>query len=243
MAEHAHATAGTLYGVSVGPGDPELMTVKAVRIISEADVVAVPDAGRGVGAAQSIAANLLEGKEILPCPMPMTRDATVIDQTHHAVADTLCGLLDQGKSVAYLCLGDVSIYSSYGYLHQLVSERGYPTEVIPGVTSVSAAAARLGTGGRSVQMRLEASTDPDFGTLAAASDWGSGLVGEKVALAAEGLKSKLVLQIHDELLFDCPRDEVPRVEALAKREMESALDLGVPLEVAVGHGANWLEAH
>ena len=63
------------------------------------------------------------------------------------------------------------------------------------------------------------------------------------ALAAEGLKSKLVLQIHDELLFDCPRDEVPRVEALAKREMESALDLGVPLEVAVGHGANWLEAH
>ena len=63
------------------------------------------------------------------------------------------------------------------------------------------------------------------------------------ALAAEGLRSKLVLQIHDELLFDCPRDEVPRVEALAKREMESALDLGVPLEVSVGHGANWLEAH
>jgi len=63
------------------------------------------------------------------------------------------------------------------------------------------------------------------------------------ALAAEGLRSKLVLQIHDELLFDCPKDEVPRVEALAKREMESALDLGVPLEVAVGHGVNWLEAH
>lgn len=144
MAEHTHATAGTLYGVSVGPGDPELMTVKAVRVIQEADVVAVPDAGRGVGAAQSIAANLLEGKEILPCPMPMTRDLAVIDQTHRAVADTLCAILDQGKSVAYLCLGDVSIYSSYGYLHQLVGERGYPTEVIPGVTSVSAAAARLG---------------------------------------------------------------------------------------------------
>ncbi len=63
------------------------------------------------------------------------------------------------------------------------------------------------------------------------------------ALAAEGLRSKLVLQIHDELLFDCPRDEVAQVEALAKREMESALDLGVPLEVSVGHGANWLEAH
>jgi len=63
------------------------------------------------------------------------------------------------------------------------------------------------------------------------------------ALAAEGLRSKLVLQIHDELLFDCPKEEVPAVEALAKREMEAALDLGVPLEVSVGHGVNWLEAH
>ena len=63
------------------------------------------------------------------------------------------------------------------------------------------------------------------------------------ALAAEGLKSKLVLQIHDELLFDCPKEEVAQVEALAKREMENAMDLGVPLEVSVGHGANWLEAH
>jgi len=63
------------------------------------------------------------------------------------------------------------------------------------------------------------------------------------ALAAEGLRSKLVLQIHDELLFDCPKEEVPAVEALAKREMESAMDLGVPLEVSVGHGVNWLDAH
>lgn len=145
MSENNTATAGTLYGVSVGPGDPELMTVKAVRVIREADIVAVPDAGRGIGAAQAIAAAHLEGKEILPCPMPMTRDAAMIKETHRAVADTLCKLLDQGKSVAYLCLGDVSIYSSYGYLHQLVRDRGYHTEVIPGVTSVSAAAACLGT--------------------------------------------------------------------------------------------------
>ena len=145
MSENNTATAGTLYGVSVGPGDPELMTVKAVRVIREADIVAVPDAGRGIGAAQAIAAAHLEGKEILPCPMPMTRDAAIIKETHRAVADTLCKLLDQGKSVAYLCLGDVSIYSSYGYLHQLVRDRGYHTEVIPGVTSVSAAAACLGT--------------------------------------------------------------------------------------------------
>jgi DNA polymerase-1 len=63
------------------------------------------------------------------------------------------------------------------------------------------------------------------------------------ALKAEGLKAKMVLQIHDELLFDVPRAEVEAVSALAKREMSSALDLGVPLEVSVGVGENWLAAH
>ena len=63
------------------------------------------------------------------------------------------------------------------------------------------------------------------------------------ALKAEGLKARMVLQIHDELLFDTPPDEVERVIALAKREMSSAMDLGVPLEVGVGTGSNWLEAH
>ena len=145
MTDGEHEGAGTLYGVSVGPGDPELMTIKAMRVIREADVVAVPDAGRGYGMAQDIAGDLLTGKEVLPCPMPMTHDEAVAQATHRTVADMLCQLLDEGKNVAYLCLGDVSIYSSYGYLHKLVSERGYPTEIVPGITSVSAAAARLGT--------------------------------------------------------------------------------------------------
>ena len=58
-----------------------------------------------------------------------------------------------------------------------------------------------------------------------------------------GLKAKMVLQIHDELLFDVPRDEVEQVKEIARREMESAMDVGVPLEVSVGVGENWLEAH
>ena len=63
------------------------------------------------------------------------------------------------------------------------------------------------------------------------------------ALKAAGLKTKMILQIHDELLFDVPKDEVEQVKALVKREMEGAMSLGVPLEVSVGVGANWLEAH
>ena len=63
------------------------------------------------------------------------------------------------------------------------------------------------------------------------------------AFKAAGLRAKMILQIHDELLFDTPRDEVERVKEIVKREMEGALDLGVPLDVSVGVGDNWLEAH
>ena len=63
------------------------------------------------------------------------------------------------------------------------------------------------------------------------------------ALKRAGLKAKMVLQIHDELLFDVPKDEVEQVKEIARREMESAMDVGVPLEVSVGVGSNWLEAH
>ena len=63
------------------------------------------------------------------------------------------------------------------------------------------------------------------------------------AFRDEGLRTKMILQIHDELLFDTPRDEVERVKVVVKREMEGALDLGVPLDVSVGVGDNWLEAH
>ncbi len=63
------------------------------------------------------------------------------------------------------------------------------------------------------------------------------------ALKAEGLRSKMVLQIHDELVFDCPKEEAARVKEIARREMTTALDFGVPLDVGLGEGANWLDAH
>ena len=63
------------------------------------------------------------------------------------------------------------------------------------------------------------------------------------ALKEESLKAKMILQIHDELLFDVPADEVARVTEIAKSEMVAAWDFGVPLEVSVGAGKNWLEAH
>lgn len=132
-----------LYGVSVGPGDPELLTLKALRIIKEADVIAVPNTGQRRQLAYDIAKPYLEGKEILDCYTPMARDHNVALEAYKAVCGDICALLDAGKSVAYLVLGDASVYSTYTYIHAMVQERGYATEIVPGVPSFCAVAATL----------------------------------------------------------------------------------------------------
>ena len=63
------------------------------------------------------------------------------------------------------------------------------------------------------------------------------------AMKRENLRAKMVLQIHDELVFDCPKAEAERLKEIVRREMSAAYDFGVPLEVGIGEGANWLDAH
>lgn len=135
---------GKLFGVSVGPGDPELLTLKAVRVIREADVVAVPNIGHKRQTAFEIAKEQLQGKQLLDCATPMTQDRAATEAAYIKIADDVCALLDEGKSVAYLCLGDVAVYSTYFYVHDIVVARGYDAEAVPGVTSFSAVAAKLG---------------------------------------------------------------------------------------------------
>lgn len=134
---------GILYGVGVGPGDPELMTVKAVRILTECDVVAVPKAGESEKTAQKIAAAYIADKPVLACDMPMIRDKARLDAAHDQAADAICALLDAGKTVAFLTLGDPSVYSTYWYVHKRVRARGYDARLVPGVPSFCAAAAAL----------------------------------------------------------------------------------------------------
>lgn len=135
---------GTLYGVGVGPGDPELLTLKAVRILKEADVIAMPDKGSGESTAEAIVGDFIRGKARVSCPTPMTRDQQVLEASYCQSADTLCALLDEGKTVAFITLGDPTVYSTYVYIHRLVVERGYEAALIPGVPSFCAAAAELG---------------------------------------------------------------------------------------------------
>lgn len=135
---------GTLYGLGVGPGDPELLTVKAVRILTQADVIAVPDKGAGEKTAWNIVKDYIGERPLLHCPTPMIRDQKALDEAHDAIASELCALLEEGKTVAYVTLGDPCVYSTYLYVHNRVLSRGYRADIVPGVPSFCAAAARLG---------------------------------------------------------------------------------------------------
>ncbi len=138
---------GTLYGVGVGPGDPKLMTYLAVETVKKCPVIAVPAEGREHAVSYRIAEGIVEGleeKECLNLSTPMTKDMQILERNYRAAADRIIGQLEQGKDVAYLTLGDPTIYSTYIYIHRIVGKRGYKTQIVNGIPSFCAVAARLG---------------------------------------------------------------------------------------------------
>ncbi|MEE1753583.1 precorrin-2 C(20)-methyltransferase [Streptomyces sp. SP18CS02] len=143
---------GKLYGVGLGPGDPSLMTVRAVEVIAAADVVAYHSARHGRSIARSIAAAHIREDHIEERLMyPLTVETTdhpggyrgALNDFYEEASARLAAHLDAGRTVAVLAEGDPLFYGSYQHMHKRLAHR-YPTEVVPGVTSVSAAAARLG---------------------------------------------------------------------------------------------------
>lgn len=134
---------GTLYGVGVGPGDKKLLTLHAIETLRNADVIAVPDTG-GEKTSLKIVEEYIAEKELKYCSMPMTRDPEQLRQSHEACADELCALLDQGLSIAFITLGDPTVYSTYMYVHRLVTGKGCKAEIVNGIPSFCAAAGKLG---------------------------------------------------------------------------------------------------
>ena len=137
---------GIVYGVGVGPGDPELMTLKAARLIRENNVIAVP----GENAAESVACRIagaavpeLKDKELVGVLMPMSRDRKALEAAHRRAAAMLEAYLERGENVVFLTLGDPTVYSTFSYLQHILEEDGYQVELISGVPSFCAAAARL----------------------------------------------------------------------------------------------------
>ena len=137
---------GKLFGVGVGPGDPELLTLKTARLLKECDVVAFP----GKEAEKCFAYRIAKGavpeiseKELLAIDMPMIKDQEVRKLAYEKGAAQLCEKLEEGKNVVFITLGDTTVYSTYCYLHKKVAQKGYATEMVPGITSFCAAAAVL----------------------------------------------------------------------------------------------------
>ena len=139
--------AGKLIGVGVGPGDPEMMTVKAIRTIRENDIIALPGPVAKETTAYGIAVQAvpeLESKTLISLDFPMVMDRKQQERNHQAAANALEKILDTGENVVFLTLGDVTIYSTFSYVQHFVEADGYQVELINGIPSFCAAAAALG---------------------------------------------------------------------------------------------------
>ncbi|HJD48103.1 MAG TPA: precorrin-2 C(20)-methyltransferase [Candidatus Mediterraneibacter norfolkensis] len=157
---------GTFTGAGVGPGDPELMTLKAVRAIRECSVIAVPVSDNSLEAPvcekagtesqykeyldRCVAFGIARGavpevekKDRIFLPMPMIKEKDKLRNIHDMDADAVAEILEQGKDVVFLTLGDPTVYSTCMYVHKRLKRKGYPTELVPGIPSFCAAAARM----------------------------------------------------------------------------------------------------
>jgi precorrin-2/cobalt-factor-2 C20-methyltransferase len=156
MADQANSTRGRLYGLGVGPGDPELITVKALRLLKSAHVVAYFVAkGKKGNAFSIIESHLSSEQEQLPLVYPVTTEAlepplsyeAIIADFYDTAAEVVAKHLDAGRDVAVICEGDPFFYGSYMYLHDRLANRLAPRfegEVVPGVCSMLGGVAVLG---------------------------------------------------------------------------------------------------
>lgn len=140
---------GKLYGIGVGPGDPELVTLKAARIIKETDIVFAPKSRNGK---PSVALNIVQGIideredecEILQPLFPMTEDKDELDKSWDKATDMLFEKLSEGLDAVFVTLGDPTVFSTFSYISSRLQLKGVEVELIPGITSFTACAARSG---------------------------------------------------------------------------------------------------
>jgi precorrin-2/cobalt-factor-2 C20-methyltransferase len=134
---------GTLYGIGVGPGDPELLTLKAVRLIQSTPVIAYPATPQGHSLARASAVRWLGSQQEIPIYMPCMTDREPVNRSYDEAAAKLAEELAKGRDVAILCEGDPLFYGSFSYLFQRLSDR-FPCVIVPGISSLHAAAAVTG---------------------------------------------------------------------------------------------------
>lgn len=137
---------GKFYGIGVGPGDPDLLTIKAKKILDEVDIILAPEtkSGKGSTALNIAHTHLNQDVEIIERRFPMTYDIDVLNKSYDEISNYIKELVDTGKKVAFLTLGDPMVYSTYIYLFKRLKCKGVEIETIPGITSFCAIASKVG---------------------------------------------------------------------------------------------------
>ncbi len=132
----------TLYGIGVGPGDPELITLKAIRVMRDADCVFVPRPKKeSEGMAETIVAEHLTGKQVVYLHLPMGPDNSA---RYQEIAELIAATLQDGESGAFITIGDPTVYSTFAYVMFAAQTLGIRTLIVPGIPSFAAASAALG---------------------------------------------------------------------------------------------------
>lgn len=143
-------TPGTLIGIGVGPGDPELLTLRGKRILESVAVVACPaDSSGAPGMAWRIVSAFLSPRQrVVALDLPFVLDDAAVGVARARAAEMLAVELQAGRDVAFIAEGDVALYSTFGHIAAVVRKRlpAVRIEMVPGVSAVSAAAAALGRG-------------------------------------------------------------------------------------------------
>lgn len=135
----------TVYSLGLGPGDHELITVKAKRILEESDVVVVPQSDeQGRSVAREVILHYIDASKISMCYIPMTNNEEELVRRYTEAAEKIRKLVEQGKSVSYVTQGDPTIYSTSNYLTEKLVAVGVRVKHVPGISSINAAASMLG---------------------------------------------------------------------------------------------------
>lgn len=145
LAQHLpdFSSPGKLYGLGIGPGDPELLTLKAHRILTSVPVIAYPTLENGKRLARAIMAGFIRPDQIeVPMPMPFSVERSS-QPYYDRAAEKIAEYLTAGRDVAVLCEGEPMLYGTFMYLFQRLARR-FPTEVVPGISSTLASAAMVG---------------------------------------------------------------------------------------------------
>ena len=212
---------GIVYGIGVGPGDPRDITLKALDTIKESDVIILPSAPKEECHAYRIVKQIypkLDLKEVLCLPFLMVKDKDLLEQSHDAIYQQIANMLEEGKQVGFLTIGDPTIYATYSYIHKRVLQNGGQAQLISGIPSFCAVAAALGIslGEQQEEIHIIPSSYPIEHTI----DW----KGTKIYMKSGKKMSEL-----KQLLWNHPR----------KQQVYAVSNCGMP-EEHIMHGVEEL---